>query len=134
MEYSFSAYDRNKSLSQQHAVAAAQVAHSRGLPASSMSHPSAQQQSQQQQPLSHSSLMHGHRQVMTASSLTRGHPISGSYDHMSEESAPKRPRLFPESKPSHLQPLHIQTGDIIMSDLGKKVSHSINSLVFLSLC
>lgn len=116
MEYSFSAYDRNKGLAavQQHAVAAAQAAHSRTLPSSSsMSHPSSHQHLQQ-----HPSLMH--RQMITGSS--RGHPISG-YNHMSEESAPKRPRLFPESKPSHLQPLHIHTGDLIMSDLGKKVSN-----------
>ena len=100
MEYPFpSTYDRNKSLAAaQQAVAAA---HSRGL---SSSHPSAQ-------PSAH------HPHLIHRGLLPGRHPYEGL---SVEESAPKRPRLFPESKPSHLQPLHIHTGDMV--DMGKKVS------------
>lgn len=111
---SFSAYERNKSIAaaQQQAVAAAQAAHSRAASiSSSMSaHPSAQSAHHH-----HPSLIHSHRQLM---SVSRSH-MNSPYDHLAEESAPKRPRLFPDSKP--LQPLHIHTGDMI--DMGKKVSH-----------
>ena len=116
---SFSAYERNKSIAaaQQQAVSAAQAAHSRAASISSSmsSHPSAQSAHH------HPSLIHSHRQLMPVS---RSH-MNSPYDHLTEESAPKRPRLFPDSKP--LPPLHIHTGDMI--DMGKKVSHRKTSFM-----